>query len=261
MLPTLIVGIMITQHTPLSRIDAFVRSFALPTPNYYLKPYFVMGRSYKDTLQPGPEFPSNTLILDIKENIDKGKTFAWFSQGIELFHDVPFHPLNGIVKMDVDISANWTELGTSVIPKLSAGFYLGRVNDNAICGGSSHCPPVGCNDFSGNCWIYMSGGWYGLGLDLAKSLINCDYANNHRIGWEDLMVGKWIKHCSAGSAVIYGVENGDFFCHSNALTDEEVMHGSYPNAQHSRLWMLILRHLRLSLSLSAPVQSSVYCVK
>jgi len=73
----------------------------------------------------------------------------------------------------------------------------------------------------------MSGGWYGLALDLAKTLVGCGYARDHVVGYEDLMVGKWIKHCGADSAVVYGVNNGDFFCHSKAVTDGDVKDGFY----------------------------------
>ena len=133
------------------------------------------------------------------------------------------YELSGIVKMDTDCAVNWTKLDMDIFSmNVSKKYFIGRPNTNSKCGGGNHCPPQGCIDFSKDCWIYMSGGWYGLNLHLVETIMNCTYARYHTVGIEDLMVGQWILHCSNQEVFVWGFENGILFCHSGSVSDLQV---------------------------------------
>jgi hypothetical protein len=231
MIPTIIVGVMITQFTAVSRIDAIQNCFAsISTQNFHLKGYFVLGKGvFQIHLNM---YPANTIVLDIRENMNEGKTLAWIRYAVHMFHDVPYHHLNGIVKMDTDVSVDWQLFSSNIFPKLDSHYYIGFIIDHNMCGGFSYCPPENCHDFSQDCWVYTQGGWYGLSYTVAKMISFCEYATENARGHEDLMVGKWIKNCNF-LVSIHGIKIGDFFMHSKFLTDEQVRNGTWSHAHDS----------------------------
>ena len=216
-IPTILVGVMITDQTPQSRLEAFRTSFLQATHKVKIKYFFVKGKgpSHLDT--------PDVMRLDIHENIDEGKTFHWFRTASQwLQTNAKYHPLNGIVKMDTDTAVNWTKFSVDVFSQVERPYYIGRTNGNAICGGASYCPPTGCSDFTNECWIYMSGGWYALSLETVATLTtNCSYSMQNINGYEDLVVGQWIKNC-IDMINIKSTDNGMFFCHSSANDDTAI---------------------------------------
>ena len=234
--PTLLVGVFITNATSRLRLSAFRRSFQLASSlvKFNLHHVFVLGDSiFADESQ------GDVLKLPIHENVDEGKTFRYFQAAMEWFSskNVAYHPLNGIVKMDTDTAVDWSTFSDDVLPHLEPLYYLGRRNSRSICGNHQHCPPSICRDFSDGCWVYMSGGWYALSVELAKSaILNCSYSSSHTLGYEDLTVGTWISHCSS-SAKVFHVENGDFFCHSSLILDDHISEMRFPK----HYWMFFER--------------------
>jgi hypothetical protein len=225
--PTVLVGVFITNTTSSSRLSAFRRSFQVARSfvSFNLHYVFVVGNSQFEDQGHG-----EALRLPIHENIDEGKTFQYFQAAIDWFssHNVPYHPLNGIVKMDTDTAVDWPAFSSRILPRLEPMYYLGRSNSRSVCGNLHHCPPSDCHDFSDGCWVYMSGGWYALSLDLAKAIIlNCSYSASHTLGYEDLTVGTWISHCSY-SVRVFHVDNGDFFCHSSFILDQHIRDMQFP---------------------------------
>jgi hypothetical protein len=225
--PTLLVGTFITNATSRLRLSAFRRSFLVARPfvSFNLQHVLVVGNSQFEDDGHG-----DFLRLPIHENIDEGKTFQYFQAAIEWFssHKVPYHPLNGIVKMDTDTAVDWPAFSSHILPRLEPMYYLGRRNSRSVCGNHEYCPPSDCHDFSDGCWVYMSGGWYALSLDLAKAIIlNCPYSASHTLGHEDLTVGTWISHCSH-SVRVFHVDNGDFFCHSSFILDQHIRDMRFP---------------------------------
>jgi hypothetical protein len=225
--PTILVGVFITNRTASSRLMAFRKSFENSRPLMHCNAHlvFVLGNSrYLD------EDHADILRLQIHENMDEGKTFQYFSSAIDWFlsHNVSYHPLNGIVKMDTDTAVDWPAFSKFVTTRLKPMYYAGRLNNRLICGNLDHCPPYGCQDFSDGCWVYMSGGWYALSLDLAiATVLNCAYSASHTVGYEDLTVGNWIAHCATDVSVVH-VENGDFFCHSSQVLDDNILQMRFP---------------------------------
>lgn len=216
--PLLYIGIMITKNTPISRIDAFRKSFVFSTNTINFKYFFVIGKGFHKPL------PHDFWEVEIEENLNEGKTFQWFLEAWKKLKLEPYlHPLSGVVKMDIDCAVNWTKLALDIFPVSIANFYyIGRANQNHICGGGSHCPPLGCIDFANNCWIYMSGGWYALNINLLDIIMNCKFAYEHSVGIEDLLVGQWILYCSPQNVSVSSFDNGNFFCHSNHILDIHV---------------------------------------
>lgn len=156
------------------------------------------------------------------ENMDNGKTLAWY-----LYATSAYPSCNWILKMDIDTSVNWY----SMIPWLSSTHdslqYIGLVNDWVRCGQGVVCPPRGCTNMAGDCWIYMSGGLYGASLPLAQLISRCSYYREHAVGYEDLQFGLAVKHCSAGQGNIslVNVPLGMSWCHSKRLNLTHMRNG------------------------------------
>ena len=93
------------------------------------------------------------------------------------------------------------------------------MNDHSWCGGHGHCPPKGCHDFSQGCWIYMSGGFYGVSSALAKKMINHPNLNQFKKGIEDLRTGHLVKAVietekdPQNMLQLSNWENGVHWCH------------------------------------------------
>jgi hypothetical protein len=226
LLPSIVVGIMVTEHTPMSTLKAFQSAFQ--NTKYLLEKnilnltfFFVQGKS-KNVIKH-----SNVVVLDIHENLNEGKIFHWFRfAALYLQKHAPYHPLNGIVKMDTDVAVDWNKFAFSILPTLTPDYYVGRMNNHYGCGTFSHCPPVDCVDFVDHCWIYMSGGWYALSLDMALQIVlKCPYAEKNQHGYEDVQTGTWVKNCIS-NPVVFHVENGVFFCHSSSITEHNILNMS-----------------------------------
>ena len=128
----------------------------------------------------------------------------------------------------------WPAFSDQELGQLEPMYYLGRRNSRSMCGNLDYCPPSDCHDFSHNCWVYMSGGWYALSLKFAKwSILNRSYAASHSVGYEDLTVGTWISHYSPEASVVHAV-NGQFFCHSSCISGQHIRDMQFP--RNSWLW-------------------------
>jgi hypothetical protein len=161
------------------------------------------------------------------ENMDEGKTREWFRWAAEAFPSSHW-----ILKVDTDVSIDWFKFGAFLARNVGSGLrYVGYVNDRARCGGYEHCPPEGCKDMKGDCWIYMSGGLYGASTQLAKVLNNCSYYKQHAIGYEDLQFGMAVKHCvqNIDSLRVIKMPVGTGWCHSKSVTQAQVRLGKMPN--------------------------------
>ena len=217
-LPTILVGVLITENTHLSILESFVSSWKnidshFTHKNVNIKPYFVLGHIH----HKHHFFQSHTYILKMHENMNEGKTYFWFQKAIEIFKNqrIPYHPLNGIIKMDTDCAANWTYFNDKVISSLPADYYFGRVVHFEECGSLKHCPPLFCHNFKEKkCWIFMQGGFYGLSLNVAHHLMQCEFSKQNRLGPEDVKVGQWINHCFKSKIHIKNIHQGSLYCHS-----------------------------------------------
>lgn len=171
--------------------------------------------------RPEPQFSySNLVVGNFKENIDEGKTYEWFKWASKISKS---RGTDYIFKMDTDTIINWCRL-SEFLQSHDVRFgrypheryvYIGRLNDWGACGKFEHCPPPECQSFSNSCWIYMSGGFYGLSHSLLNRILESRYTHSNIIGPEDLLVGRWISKLSMPEKIhIFNVPNGDLWCHS-----------------------------------------------
>jgi hypothetical protein len=222
-LPTILVGVFITENTPVTILESFVFSF-FHHANYKkvnIRQYFVLGHQhYKHHF-----FSSHTYIIKMHENMNEGKTYFWFKKAVEIFKNqrIPYHPLNGIIKMDTDCAANWTYFNDQVISNLMVDYYFGRIVHYEECGQNEYCPPRFCHNFKQKkCWIYMQGGFYGMSLSVAQHLMRCEFAIKNKLGPEDVQVGFWIAHCYKSNIKLKNIKQGSLFCHSKKITPQHI---------------------------------------
>ena len=163
---------------------------ALP---YELSLFFFVGREASG-VQAENATNGDILQGQFAENINAGKTWEWLSTVCQTMD------AHWIIKMDQDTAVKWPNLAFLV--SLKPPVYFGtRVLEWGLDLGVSPVmgipPPSNpCRDFAGECWFYMSGGFYGMSMDVARALTRCDYAVAHKEGIEDATTGSWMHHCA-----------------------------------------------------------------
>lgn len=168
-----------------------------------------------------PAFVQGSFV----ENMNHGKTFEWFSYAAETFPSSDW-----ILKMDTDVAVDWMAVAKWLQDVTHSLRYIGLVNDFERCGSYPTCPPAGCSNLTGSCWVYMSGGFYGLSTELAKRVVACRYYKSHRVGDEDLQLGKAVKECAANRVEVQlvSVPQKAAWCHSKAANLTHIRNGLFP---------------------------------
>jgi hypothetical protein len=153
------------------------------------------------------------------ENMNSGKSIEWIVDALATYPKADY-----IIKRDLDTAVNLTRLCDMVVKKYDpqvVDVYFGRMNDYRWCGLHKHCAPLGCTDFQGkapatiprlatkdnpregadmisnkdqgaNCWVYMSGGFYGISRHLAKKMASHPHIHGFHQGFEDIQIGKLV---------------------------------------------------------------------
>ncbi|KAF8389356.1 hypothetical protein HHK36_026050 [Tetracentron sinense] len=123
---------------------------------------------------------NDIIILDCKENMNKGKTYTYFSSLPEILNstDGPYPPYHYVMKADDDTFFRLDKLVESLRPLPREDLYYGYVIP---------CPSM--DPFN----RYMSGMGYLISWDLVEWIRTSDIPKNHTEGPEDKVVGDWIR--------------------------------------------------------------------
>ena len=228
--PTILVGIFITDDVPESRIDAFRQSFDIfhrQNSSYStIEHIFFLGQSQKQNFN----ISADIFRGDFPENMNEGKTFEWLKFSLKWFRKQRnfYHIHHMVVKMDVDTTVDWKRLD-SMLQSFNTSFYFGVPSGFHKCGSHTYCPPELCDlDFKNDCWMYMHGGFYGMALNVVKDVVYaCDIPARNPRGYEDLLIGLWIKNCGI-HVNIEKTENGEVFCHSSMTDERTIINAEFP---------------------------------
>jgi hypothetical protein len=167
---SVLVGVFSTEHDS-AREDRF--SSWLPMESGKgLQFIFVHGR--------GKEPRPWTVNLDVPENMNAGKSPAWF-RWAAIHSDADY-----VFKMDLDTAVCPSGVLDIVREAHARGAdYIGHVHSFTSCGAYAHCP------HPGGSWTYMSGAFYGLSRRAYTHL-----PTNEDNGFEDIVMGKkvWTDH-------------------------------------------------------------------
>ena len=142
------------------------------------------------------------------EGVNNGKTFAYL-QWAAAQTGFQF-----VFKMDTD-TALCPVWFAQALRDMRHSEYIGWPHTFDSCGRYAHCPRAE--------WTYMSGGFYGLRMDLVRDIVRNPWVLRHRTGIEDLMVGRWVYHVRKNPK-LYGID-----C-------------LYKPSCYARHWNLIVRH-------------------
>ncbi len=223
-----VAGVFITGSTSDAIINAFrdnARRFnadpATKAANQRVRLRFFVGAG-GHPLQRAEGYPGDIVSCACAENMNAGKTYEWWSHAA-----ASFNGSNYVLKVDTDSAMNWPNM-LSLLARRPAATFLGHLNDNKACGGFSHCPPKGCEGMDGDCWVYMSGGMYGMSLDLAAAVAACPWAKANAAGYEDMVSGRMVKHCAAGPVNVTHIRNGYGWCHGKRNTPDHLRNGTFP---------------------------------
>ncbi|KAE8777779.1 hypothetical protein D1007_49409 [Hordeum vulgare] len=120
------------------------------------------------------------IVLDCAENMNDGKTYAYFSSVPRLFAAAPY---DYVMKTDDDTYLRVAALVEELRPRPRHDVYLG----------------YGYN-MSGDPMLFMHGMGYVMSWDLASWVSTAEeiLARNDTLGPEDLMLGKWLNLAGKG---------------------------------------------------------------
>jgi len=228
----LLVGVMITSNvTPQHRARMRTVTTQALECGCDAKLLFFAGASNFDFASEIAEH-KDIVQLDFPEKMNEGKTYRWFALANMLRSSFLF---DAAFKMDADTSVDWCSLCRMVADAGAAAaaspdFYVGRLNEGERCGEMPNCPPDRCVDYSGRCWVYMSGGFYGMSASALGKLMVHPYTRLNSIGHEDIQVGRWFKRVLPDVRLVYA-DNGVVWCHNSAF------HKSYPTGNVRQRWV------------------------
>jgi hypothetical protein len=214
-----LVAVFISGATPLERMHAIedsVNAYNAANALQQIKLFFFVGKQS----HPYSANFSNVIVGNFDENMNDGKSFEWLKLAA-MMPDVYF-----VIKSDDVVAVDWAKL-VHLLSSASNVTYFGSLQTNELCGNYSYCPPPNCTNMSGDCWVYMSGGFYGMSQTLVKSVALCEYSRFHNKGYEDLVTGKMIKHC-VPDAHLFAVPNGQAWCHSKLIDNQAIKTGVLP---------------------------------
>ncbi|XP_042490466.1 uncharacterized protein LOC122070386 [Macadamia integrifolia] len=129
---------------------------------------------------------NDIIILNCTENMNKGKTYTYFSSLPEIFSgtaDDPNPPYHYVMKADDDIYIRLNSLVESVKPLPREDLYYGYV-----------IPCSSMNPFV----HYMSGMGYLISWDIVEWIRTSDVPVNHTEGPEDRIFGDWMRYGQRG---------------------------------------------------------------
>ncbi|KAJ8324348.1 hypothetical protein O5D80_006612 [Batrachochytrium dendrobatidis] len=135
---------------------------------------FVFGRpkdsSYEALIRLESIRYGDIMVVDCKENMDDGKTFAFFKHVGSVY---PPEQYGFVMKADDDCWIGLDNLAKWVSTMPQTGTYFGR-----------HVSGTG----------FMAGMGYGLSFDLVQWIATDAYPSQHRIGQEDSLLASWLRH-------------------------------------------------------------------
>lgn len=121
------------------------------------------------------------MILNCRENMDRGKTYAYFSNVAKLFSDAPY---DYVMKVDDDAYFRLGKLAETLRGMPRAEVYYGL---NNFCSTRRRVTE------------YMLGMGYGLSWDLVEWVATSDIPRKKAAGPEDFQTGLWIREGKNGT--------------------------------------------------------------
>ncbi len=226
---SVLVGIMITAQVTQQHRDNIRLTLTNSKCSCDIKALFFAGSS-GDFAQENSAH-KDIVQLSFSETMNGGKTYRWFAFANAL-QTSGVHEFEAVFKMDADTSVDWCGLCNVVAESKNGGphYYIGRLNDHDNCGEMPLCPPINCSGFSQGCWVYMSGGMYGMSSLSLKKIMRHRYPRDHAVGHEDIQVGLWFKHALPSVALV-NIDNGIIWCHNGAF------HKQYPTQNIRHHWL------------------------
>lgn len=155
----------------------------------------------------------DVMVLNMPENMNRGKTFNWFFDATRGPLSAQFQWAEYIAKVDNDVFVHVANFIDSLPVNTACQAYLGKpwTCRGKTCPNKNCGPPINHNytqykSESIGCWTYMQGGLYALSRELAFDIAEQDgFFFAHRIGHEDVLTGQavadWVRRKGTGSCI------------------------------------------------------------
>lgn len=164
------VGIMSMPHK-ISRRE-LIRSTYLKLKPADIDVYFVMCKPDPDMeefVRKESEIRKDIVIMDCTENMNDGKTHAWFSYAHNQFKS----KYSFVFKGDDDAYFNLENLRNDLVTTPKENVYYGRLCDGGV---------------------FMAGMLYGFTRDVVEFIATDPFVRENTVGGEDQLSAAWVQH-------------------------------------------------------------------
>jgi len=169
--PSMVIGIMCTKDDKANR--DWIRKTWMQKHDEFrdAEIYFVIASTNDDFIAIEKEMNQDILMLDVQENMNKGKSYAWFVYCAKNFDGMDY-----IIKTDVDTFIRLEQLQVLLTNYPKDSLYLGV---------------KGRGQTDDNSWSYVGGQLVVLSQDLIQWIATSRVAKENQIGDEDRVTGAW----------------------------------------------------------------------
>lgn len=178
--PKIFIGVFTTENNYIRR-KIIRETYLKKKPDDIILKFIIGKIKDKSILEEIDEY-HDIISLDIKENMNKGKTFEYFYTISEIFEK---YPLDFVIKADDDSYLNLDLIKKDLSITPSNMTYWGYLVANSFMGGEC----------------------YGLSFDLVKWIHNSPIPRKYKEGHEDSQVQKWFEWGNIDNNIKYHVRN------------------------------------------------------
>jgi len=170
-LPSMVIGIMCTKEDKTQR--EWIRKTWMQKHDEFrdIEVYFVIAQTMDNFLAIEKEINGDIIMLNIEENMNKGKTYAWLS-----YCAANFHGMDYVIKRDMDTFIDLEKLQTLLLDYPKESLYLGV---------------KGRGETDDNSWSYVGGQLVVLSQDLVQWIATDEIPKKYQFGDEDRVTGAW----------------------------------------------------------------------
>lgn len=181
--PSMIIGIFATKHEQEKR-NWIRQTWMLQNDDFpKVEIYFVIARTQDSAILKEQEKYGDILMLDIVENLHRGKTYAWFCFCAKHFYD-----MNYVIKTELSTFIRLKQLQSTLDKSPRQNFYFGMYSREETDNWHN--------------WNYIDGQLVVLTQDLIQWIATSNIPRTLHIGNEDRVTGGWFY--LANKYVIHG---------------------------------------------------------
>ena len=191
----------------------------------------------RDILTREMQMYNDILALDVKENMNEGKTYALFKHLGDHEEEIGIR-VEFVMKTDLDSFVHLENVQKRLSKYRETGHtYLGRQLTHMAQDSNGQQDPI----------EFMGGMGFVLSWDLVREISQSTYARDNQNGYEDVMVGLWIRQFASDRVNVRWVNvKTDIYDHPETGRDWAHVFTKSSLVVHlckeTHLWLSVARH-------------------